>query len=186
MSYAIGSIGTWLISLPFGGALLQGNWSLVTFFVLATMSVVMVRFIEPISPEAELESSSVLLDKKFILLALSVPLLCSVVNGLGYFFSCADISTVYDPVFTRIFYAVGLIIAGVVSDRNRRYGAVCCIVALIFPFVSLALKDEVGAAAVMSTFSYIFYGFSPCTGSFCLPISLRNAHSFCLWLYLGC
>jgi len=159
ISYAIGSIGTWLISLPFGGALLQGNWSLVTFFVLATMSVVMVRFIEPISPEAELESSSVLLDKKFILLALSVPLLCSVVNGLGYFFSCADISTVYDPVFTRIFYAVGLIIAGVVSDRNRRYGAVCCIVALIFPFVSLALKDEVGAAAVMSTFSYIFYGF---------------------------
>ncbi|NLT49105.1 MAG: hypothetical protein GXX92_11905 [Clostridiales bacterium] len=160
LAYAIGSIGTWLISLPFGGTLLQGNWSLGTFFVLAALSVVLVRFLEPITPETEERGTdSVSFDRKFILLALSVPLLCSVVNGLGYFFSAADVSTVYDPVFTRMFYAVGLIVAGIVSDKNRRYGAVCCIVALIFPFISLALKNEVDASAVMSAFSFIFYGF---------------------------
>ena len=160
LAYAVGSIGTWLISLPFGGAMLQDSWSSVTFFALAALSVVLVRFLEPVGSESEEQGSSLVpFDRKFILLAFCVPLLCSVVNGLGYFFSAADVSTVYNPVFKRVFYAVGLIIAGVVSDKNRRYGAVCCIVALIFPFVSLALKDEVDASAVLSAFSFIFYGF---------------------------
>ena len=41
--------------------------------------------------------------------------------------------------FTRAFYAVGLIMAGLVSDRNRRWGAVCALAALAFPFAALAL-----------------------------------------------
>ena len=159
-AYAFGSVGTWLLSLPFGGALLRGRWSLGVFFVLAALSVVLTRFLEPIAGGIEERGSGAAsFDRNFILLAFSVPFLCSVVNGLGYFFSAADVSGVCDLAFTRMFYVIGLVAAGVVSDKNRRYGAVCCMVALIFPFACLALKDEVGASAVMSMFSYIFYGF---------------------------
>jgi DNA-binding CsgD family transcriptional regulator/MFS family permease len=159
-SYAIGSIGTWLLSLLDSGKLLQGGVAVYAFIGMAALSVILVRWLEPIANDSEQwQTEIVRLDKKLILLALSVPLLCSVVNGLGYYFSAADVSTVLNPAFTRIFYAVGLIAAGIVNDKNRRYGAICCIVALIFPFASLALRGEVGISAFLSVFSYIFYGF---------------------------
>ena len=159
-SYAVGSIGTWLLSLLDGGKLLQGGAAVYVFVGMAAVSAILVRWLEPIDGEnGQWQTEIVRLDRKLILLALSLPLLCSVVNGLGYYFSAADVSAVLDPAFTRIFYAVGLVAAGIVNDKNRRYGAICCIVALIFPFASLALRGEVGVSAFLSVFSYIFYGF---------------------------
>jgi DNA-binding CsgD family transcriptional regulator len=159
-SYAIGSIGTWLLSLLDSGKLLQGGIAVYVFIGMAILSVILVRWLEPIANEnGQWQSEVVRLDKKLILLALSIPLLCSIVNGLGCYFSAADVSTVLNTAFTRIFYAVGLIVAGIVNDKNRRYGAICCIVALVFPFASLALRGEVGISAFLSVFSYIFYGF---------------------------
>ncbi|MDD4716356.1 MAG: LuxR family transcriptional regulator [Oscillospiraceae bacterium] len=159
-SYAIGSIGTWLLSLPDSGILLQGGLAIYVFVGMAAISVALVRWLEPITDDnGQWQTEIVRLDKKLILVVLSIPLVCSIVNGLGCYFSAADVSTVLNSAFTRIFYAVGLVVAGIVNDRNRRYGAICCITALIFPFVSLALHNEVGISAFLSVFSYIFYGF---------------------------
>jgi len=160
IAYAAGSVGTWLLSLPLGGALLRGPWALAVCLALAALSVGLLRFLEPIAePAGEPERKPDSFDRNFLLLALSVPFLCSLVNGLGCYFSAADISAVYDPIFLRIFYALGLAAAGAASDRSRRHGAIFCFAALIFPFVSLALRDEVPASAVMRAFSYIFNGF---------------------------
>ncbi|MEA5051216.1 MAG: LuxR family transcriptional regulator [Oscillospiraceae bacterium] len=159
-SYAIGSIGTWLLSLLDNGKLLQGCMAVYVFIGMAILSVILACWLEPIvNDNGQWQSEVVRPDKKLILLALSIPLLCSIVNGLGCFFSAADVSTVLNPAFTRIFYAVGLVAAGIVNDINRRYGAICCIIALVFPFASLALRGEVGISAFLSVFSYIFYGF---------------------------
>lgn len=159
-AYAIGSIGTWLLSLAEGGALLKGGRALYVFSAMAAISAVLVRWLAPLTAEnGQWQAGIVRPDRRLLLLAFSVPLVCSVVNSLGYSFPAADISAVFDPVFTRIFYAVGLIAAGVVSDKNRRCGAICCFTALIFPFVSLALQDEAGISAFLSVLSYVFYGF---------------------------
>ena len=159
-SYAIGSIGSWLLSLLYGGKLLQSAAAVYVFIGLAAMSAVLVKYLDPIDCDSDQwKTSAVKIDAKLIALALSIPLLCSIVNGLGCYFSVADVSEVVNPAFNRIFYAVGLIAAGIINDKNRRYGAICCIVALIFPFASLALRSEVGISAFLSVFSYIFYGF---------------------------
>lgn len=159
-SYAIGSIGTWLLSLLYGGKLLQSGAAVYVFIALGALSMFLTRYLKPIKVEPDTPQIEIIqIDKKLFMLAVCIPLICSVVNGLGYFFSAADLTGALDPAFTRIFYAVGLIAAGIINDKNRRYGAICCIAALIFPFVGLALRNEIGISVFLSIFSYIFYGF---------------------------
>lgn len=160
-SYAIGSIGTWLLSMPMHGTFLQSGAALYVFLGLIIMSVVLVRYLEPLDTgnENALWAAEFKFDKKLLVLALLIPLICSIVNGMGGYFSAADLSEVLNPAFTRAFYAVGLIAAGYINDKNRRYGAVCCVVALVFPFLSLAMKNEVDVSIFLSIISYIFYGF---------------------------
>ena len=159
-SYAIGSIGTWLLSLLYSGKLLQSGAAVYVFIAFAALSVFLTRYLEPIKVEADTPQLEIIqFDKKLFVLAACIPLICSVVNGLGGYFLTADFSGALNPAFTRIFYAVGLITAGIINDKNRRYGAICCIAALIFPFVGLALRNEIGISIFLSIFSYIFYGF---------------------------
>lgn len=172
-SYAIGSVGTFLLSLPCDGAFLRTDGALWVFAALVVLSVVLTRFLEPMcgasrggesagagagSVGCEDEATGVL-GRRLVLLALGVPFLCSVANGMGGYFAAADLSGTLDPAVTRAFYGVGLVAAGFINDRNRRQGAVCCLVALVFPFMSLALRGEVGAAVFLSVVGYVFYGF---------------------------
>ena len=61
--------------------------------------------------------------------------------------------------FTRAFYALGLVIAGFISDWNRKYGAICCIAALVFPFAMLVLLADVGTSVILWIIGYVFFGF---------------------------
>ncbi len=161
-SYAVGSVGTYLLSLPCGGTFLQTDGALIVFAAFVLASIVLTRYLEPISQQYEgnIHPQSVYQpDRKLLYWALLVPLLCSVVNGSGGYFAAAGPAQTVNPALTRAFYGVGLIAAGFINDKNRRYGAVCCFIALIFPFISLALRHEAGAAALLSILSYIFYGF---------------------------
>ncbi|MGN0152453.1 MAG: LuxR family transcriptional regulator, partial [Wujia sp.] len=61
--------------------------------------------------------------------------------------------------FSRAFYAIGLILAGIVGDRSRKYGAVSCLAALFFPFAMIALSNEVGISMVLWILGYCLFGF---------------------------
>ncbi len=161
-SYAIGSVGTYLLSLPCDGTFLQTDHALVVFAVFVLASIALTRYLEPIIPQEEGGAKPPAVyrpNQKLIRLALCVPLLCSVVNGTGSYFVTANSAQGLNPVFTRAFYGAGLIAAGYINDKNRRFGAACCLIALVFPFISLALRYESGIAAFLSILSYIFYGF---------------------------
>ena len=56
-------------------------------------------------------------------------------------------------------YALGLVIAGVASDRNRKYGAVCALAALMIPFIILALRQETVSSVIFWALSYFTFGF---------------------------
>ncbi len=55
-----------------------------------------------------------------------------------------------------VFYGVGLVIAGLVSDKNCRYGAICCLAALAFPFGALALGSNMAGETIMWMLAYLF------------------------------
>ena len=86
-------------------------------------------------------------------------LLFSVVNGSGFAFPSADLGGAVSVELFRLIYAAGLIIAGAVTDRNRKYGAMCALIALLLPFIILALRGQKTAAAIFWGLSYFAFGF---------------------------
>ena len=98
-------------------------------------------------------------QQQFLLLAGALVLLLSVVNSCGFSFPSADIRNGISVEFSRLFYAAGLLIAGYANDKNRRYGAVCAVIALVIPFFILAAHDEPVSRSFFWALSYFASGF---------------------------
>ena len=99
-------------------------------------------------------------SKSVIPLAGLVVVLLSVIKGLGFYFPVSDSAGgAVSAEFTRAFYAVGLILAGYVNDRNRKHGAICCLCALVFPFITFALLGKPSIELVLWITGYVFFGF---------------------------
>ena len=94
-----------------------------------------------------------------ILLAGILVLLFSIVNSCGFAFPSADLGKGINLEFARLFYAAGLLIAGFLNERSRRYGAVCALAALVIPFIMLGLRGEMVSLRVFWALSYFTFGF---------------------------
>ena len=92
-------------------------------------------------------------------LACVAVLLISVVKDLGFNFPSADIQAGLVPEIARIPYAVGLLAAGFINDRNRKHGLVCAAATLVIPFIMLALIDKPISSAIFWGLNYVFYAF---------------------------
>jgi DNA-binding CsgD family transcriptional regulator len=158
-AYAFGSIGTWLLSLPMGGRFL---WHCGSFFAITALAAVSLLLLWRLSPPLAMEGGGYLhpdFNTKGIWIAVAVLFLLSMENTLGFAFPLRGAADSVYIEFTRIFYGAGLIIAGLVSDKNRRWGAICCLAALAFPFAALALGSNVAGETVMWVLAYLFLGF---------------------------
>ena len=159
-AYALGSIGTWLISLPMGGRFL---WHSGSFFVIAAIAILTLPFILRLPiPAIQGETGSrprERFGKKLILLAGTVLLLLSMENTLGFAFPLKSAKGSVYIEFTRVFYGIGLVVAGFASDKNRRYGAICCLATLAFPFGALALGSNMAGETIMWVLAYLSLGF---------------------------
>lgn len=159
IAYGLGSIGSWLLSLVMDGRFLQSPYSLIVYFILigATLFLNQRGIGQRFSDNVD--NAPTFHRPDFALIALVVILL-SVVKGLGFYFPLSEsTSGSVSLEFSRAFYAIGLIAAGFINDRNRKYGAICCLAALVFPFISIALMDAPGADAVLWILAYVFFGF---------------------------
>lgn len=158
-AYAFGSICTWLISLPMEKKFLWNSSSFYAIAALAALSLLLLRrlTLPPAAEKSEYFRTG--FNKKTIWLAAAVLLLLSMENTLGFSFPLKGAMDSVYIEFTRAFYGVGLIIAGVVSDKNRRWGAICCLAALAFPFAALALGSSAVGETAMWMLAYLFLGF---------------------------
>lgn len=158
-AYAFGSIGTWLLSLPMEGRFL---WHRQSFFAIATLAAISLLILKQLSQPPPIKSNLQLISSfntKNLWLASAVLFLLSMQNTLGFSFPLKSAADSIYIEFTRAFYGVGLIIAGLVSDKNRRWGAICCLAALAFPFAALALGNNVAGETAMWMLAYLFLGF---------------------------
>ncbi|HHW95563.1 MAG TPA: hypothetical protein GX736_06525 [Mogibacterium sp.] len=159
-AYAFGSIGTWLLSLPMGTKFLWSSFSFYAVAILAAGSLILLRHLScPIKKENKPEQQATGFDNKIIYLAAAVLFLLSLQNTLGFSFPLKNTPGNVYIEFTRTFYALGLIIAGLVSDKSRRWGAICCLAALAFPFAALTLGNSVFGESIMWMAAYLFLGF---------------------------
>jgi DNA-binding CsgD family transcriptional regulator len=159
-AYAFGSVGSWALSLPMGGDFLGSPY---IFILYAAMIVAIILIDRTCRADAanDLDIATPINFKKSIIpIAAVVVILLSIVKGLGFYFPSVDhLGGVVSAVSMRTFYAIGLIAAGLVNDRNRKLGAICCFAALIFPFISFGLSGEPSVGVILWIAGYIFFGF---------------------------
>ncbi|MDO4882495.1 MAG: LuxR family transcriptional regulator [Oscillospiraceae bacterium] len=159
--YGAATIGSWLLSVIGGGSLYYGNGVLIICSVLAALSVG-AAFIKAQPRESKqftaVEKPQIKLSR-ILLICGGVVLLFSLVNNIGFAFSASAVQGGLRVEFSRLFYAIGLIGAGFVTDKSRKYGAVCALAALVIPFIVLALRGELFSASVFWAIGYFAFGF---------------------------
>ena len=164
-AYALGSIGTYLLSLPFDGKALISNHIIWVYIILAIIASFFLYLFDKLSKEdikTENENTpntiiSTNVKKNSILLMVLLPFLFMVINSLGYHFEQAIADNI-NILFTRAFYSIGLIAAGIIIDKKRNLGAICAFLSLSFPLICLSFRGN-DITIVSSILSYIFLGF---------------------------
>lgn len=159
LGYSIGSVGSWILSLIGEGNFLKSNYSICVyvFFLL-----IIVGIFHLIDTNTFIDSSAQAkeLDKKLIAVTGVAILMLCIVKGIGFYFPLADITTGNASLeLSRAFYAIGLLLAGIINDYKRQFGAFACIAALAFPFILLCLTFSPTYSFYLWILGYVFTGF---------------------------
>ena len=155
--YALATVAVGLLALPRGGGRLLGGAALA----LTALAVYITPRLHPFEPleDAPAQGDVPALPRRTLALACATIALISLVKNLGFSFPSADIAAGLVPELSRIPYAAGLLIAGIVNDRDRKHGVACAVAALAIPFVMLGLTGEAVPSAVCWGLDYLFFGF---------------------------
>lgn len=160
--YAMSILLTWILSTVGGGAVWRSY--IVLFICLALTAAVFAVGRRGLAVEEEEEGFHLQIPGEmpfgsFLALAGVLVLFFSMTNSCGFGFPSGDLEKGVNLEFSRLFYAVGLLIAGCIHDRNRRYGAVCTVGALVIPFLTLAIRGEPVSLTIFWALSYFTFGF---------------------------
>ena len=158
-AYAASSIASWLLSLPNHSSFLHSGYALIMYGIFICITIGMIVVEKERVPLEKITYTEEKTSVGTIALAGLTVVLVSMTRGIGFYFPIADISEGISLEFSRAFYAIGLILAGIVGDRSRKYGAVSCLAALFFPFAMIALSNEVGISMVLWILGYCLFGF---------------------------
>ena len=159
IGYGLAILFQWLLSMAFRSLYYSGY---VLVICLALTGAVFAaagrrRTEGDVEPEDGGPARSV--RRRILLPVCVLVLLFSVVNSSGFAFPSADVGNAVNVELFRLVYAAGLIIAGIATDRNRKYGAMCALIALLLPFIILALRGEITASVIFWVLSYFTFGF---------------------------
>ena len=158
-AYAASSIASWLLSLPNHSSFLHSEYALIIYGIFICITIGMIIVENELMPLERITYTGEKASTGTIALAGLTVVLVSLTRGIGFYFPTADISAGISLDFSRAFYAIGLIIAGIIGDRSRKYGAISCLAALFFPFAMIALSGEIGISIVLWILGYFFFGF---------------------------
>ena len=159
-AYAVSTGASWLLSAVGAGAATRGLWGLLTCGLLAALAVLAIRLAPSESLHADTPTGAGTAPSTQLgALACGVVLLMSATKGMGFSFPTIDLMNGVSLEFSRLLYGVGLLAAGFVSDRDRRWGALCCAGALVMPFFMLALSGAAAPATLMWALAYLLNGF---------------------------
>lgn len=172
-AYACSTVTSWLLSLVPGMQDAVSPIGLIASLAFSALAIAAMfasssedglqTFPEPEDEPAPAAQSGPAAEdaglRSVFLFACLAVLLMSLVKNLGGGFPAASGTTGMSLELSRLFYAVGLVAAGIIIDRSRKYGAVCCIVALIIPFAFMVLANEPIPTAIIWCMHYLFTGF---------------------------
>ena len=162
-----GSVGSWIISSMGTNNFLLNERVLIIYSVINTLNLIVVILLGNLkeyegstSKNASKKEEGGRKKYRSVVFAAAVILLFGVINELSSFYPLANVPDQSNVLeFSRAFYAISLVIAGVVNDLNRKFGRMICIVLLVVPFIMLALRDYYNNAFVILLVNYLVTGF---------------------------
>ena len=171
--YAASTLATWALSSIAGGMLATGLPCLAACAVMTVIAIALIATMPDASERdvteaggasaneqsAESSASSTRPARKIVILAAVAVVLVSLVKNAGFSFPTADLSNTVDLELSRLFYGIGLLAAGIVADRDRRYALACCGISLAVPFIMLALAGAGSSSVVLWAIGYLLFGF---------------------------
>lgn len=162
-SYALGAVGTYLAANICGGLYSYGVLLTVTIAIALTM-LLNYRALPDLRATVFSHASGGMTDMKYFReLFTQMCALVFIFNLLYktsfYFSEIIYISGALRVEFVRAFSAIGLVIAGIVNDRDRKYGLITCLISLLFPFLCLTLSNIPNAAATLCILCFILLSF---------------------------
>ena len=118
---------------------------------------------ERFNPGPQSEAEGLYPDKASLSLITILGITIILINALQYMgFYFPSIDTVSQGIsleFSRAFYSIGLILAGLINDRSRKVGLIISSTTLIFPFISLLLQESLDGSFLLWLLAYIILGF---------------------------
>ncbi len=156
--YGLSTFASWLVSRIGAGALYYSRGVLIICAALTVVILFMVFHKAEVQTAGENASEIKPADARLILTVFLMILIFGIVNSCGFAFSSADIWDTVNVELVRIVYAVGLVIAGILTDKNRKYGAICAVATLLLPFLVFSLKGGVAAGTIW-LINYFIFGF---------------------------
>ena len=161
--YAVGSVGSLVLSLFDGGNALCNRYILIVYAVLATVSAGLGVLLYGKKDESMFLTEEYLsplrikpVRKDAVLFF--IIFMFFVLSNIGLHFKINGGSEIESAIFSRAFYAIGLLIAGAINDKNRKMGATCAFLALGFGLLSPALQVNAGTTALVQAVAYVFLG----------------------------
>ena len=165
--YGLAIIAAWILSRIDGGSIYYTNYVLIVCVILTVITIVVVRIKTGYSctdKEVVTETVEKMRDndrgnRRLVCFFCVLVLLFGIVNSSAFAFPASDVGRYVNVELSRLIYAVGLIIAGFVTDKSRKYGALMAMMALVVPFVMLAIRGEAVSTVTFWVIGYLAYGF---------------------------
>ena len=179
LAYAVGALGTWLISVINGGVMTSHRIIFADSLIIAFVVVIILMYRDAVANEQVLEtdgtgvarpadiaktpnrlSVDTARGRKYLILLCVIIAIMAPISSIGtnnnlYVEYCRELNLLAQ----RSFYALGLVAAGLIFDRNRIIGGVCTVVSLIYPIILIMIYRESGMVALVVGLSYAILGF---------------------------
>ncbi len=159
LAYALGSLGTWFLSL-LDAELLTSVRIIPVGCVLFGIAIVLVFICQNLPfnfSETEDKKSIPAGYIKYLIAILILMMFVSTFGSNSYSLLTQDAGI--SVVAARGFYAIGLLIAGIICDRSRWLGAVCTLASLVYPVIATVLYGYNELLSVVCSLSYVILGF---------------------------
>lgn len=164
LGYSLGTISTFLLSIIIGDEKLSSPDIVAIYIIVFFCLILLVCKLPQIDiPKENAEGTFFKarnFDKKTIILMLVMLFLMSLLSSYGTTLTInAVINDKVHFEYTKLYYAAGLILAGMIADKNRRQIAICCLVSCSFPFVAIAFFNEETLYILAAALNYAALGF---------------------------
>lgn len=161
VAYAIASVGTYIISIFKDGAFLVSKEVTAIYLIMASITIALVYLANNLDVKedhlaSKVDNNQQLYIKEYASIIALMTVIFTVGAGLYY---SLPVATLVNWNLIRAFYAVGLILAGLIMDKNRLMGEVLAIASLTYPLIMTTIVGDGVTNTVALSISYCVRGF---------------------------